>query len=138
MMKRLLLPLITTGVVLTAIAFLSRIRVNRTQRIGMVIGIRPDQISAYEALHAASNEGVRDLLAKYHLHNFSIYLEKLADDRYYLFGFYEYTGHSYEEDMEKLASEPRNQHWLTATDSMQIPLPGKPSWSVMREVYHNP
>jgi L-rhamnose mutarotase len=137
-MKRLSLSLIAAGVVLPTIAFLSRTRANRTHRIGMVIGIRPDRISAYEALHAASNEGVRDLLAKYHLHNFSIYLEKLDDDRYYLFGYYEYTGRSYRADMEKLAAEPRNQHWLTATDPMQIPLPGKPSWSVMREVYHNP
>jgi L-rhamnose mutarotase len=137
-MKRLSPPLIAAGVVFSAIAFLSRARANRTQRIGMVIGIRPDQISAYEALHAASNEGVRDLLAKYHMHNFSIYLEKLDDDRYYLFGYYEYTGRSYKADMEKLAAEPRNQLWLKATDSMQVPLPGRPSWSVMREVYHNP
>jgi L-rhamnose mutarotase len=137
-MKRLSLPLIAAGVVLPVIVFLSRPRANRTQRIGMVIGIKPDQISAYEALHAASHEGVRDLLAKYHMHNFSIYLEQLEDDRYYLFGYYEYTGRSYKTDMEKLAAEPRNQEWLTATDPMQIPLPGKPSWSVMREVYHNP
>jgi L-rhamnose mutarotase len=137
-MKRLSLSLIAAGVVFPAIAFLRRPRANRTQRIGMVIGIRPDQISAYEALHAASHEGVRDLLAKYHMHNFSIYLEKLDDDRYYLFGYYEYTGRSYKPDMEKLAAEPRNQLWLKATDSMQVPLPGRPSWSVMREVYHNP
>ena len=136
-MKRSLLPLIAAGVVFPAIAFLSRPRTNRAQRIGMVIGIKPDQISAYEALHAASNDGVRDLLAKYHLHNFSIYLEKLDEDRYYLFGYYEYTGRSFKKDMEKLAAEPRNQDWLAATDPMQIPLPGKPSWSVMREVYHN-
>jgi len=38
----------------------------------MVIGIKPDRIAAYEALHAASNPGVRDLLKKYHIHNFSI------------------------------------------------------------------
>ena len=55
-----------------AIAFLKRTAANQVRRIGMVIGIRPDRISAYEALHAASNQGVRDLLAKYHLHNFSI------------------------------------------------------------------
>jgi L-rhamnose mutarotase len=55
-----------------------------------------------------------------------------------LFGYYEYTGRSYKADMEKLAAEPRNQEWLAATDPMQIPLPGKASWSVMREVYHNP
>jgi len=108
------------------------------QRIGMVIGIRPDRISAYEAVHAASHPGVRDLLVKYHMHNFSIFIHKLAEDRYYLFGYYEYTGSDYLADMAKLAAEPRNQEWLSTTDPMQIPLPGERSWSIMREVYHNP
>jgi L-rhamnose mutarotase len=40
--------------------------------------------------------------------------------------------------MEKLAAEPRNQEWLLMTDPMQIPLQGERSWSIMREVYHNP
>jgi L-rhamnose mutarotase len=108
------------------------------QRIGMVIGIRPDCISAYETVHAASNQGVRDLLTKYNMHNFSIFFQKVQEDRYYLFGYYEYTGSDYEADMEKLAAEPRNQEWLLITDPMQIPLQGERSWSIMREVYHNP
>lgn len=108
------------------------------KRVGMVIGMRPDRISAYEALHAASNAGVRDLLNKYHMHNFSIYLHKLDHDRYYLFGYFEYTGRNYEGDMAKLAAEPRNSKWLHSTDPMQIPLPGEKSWSMMREVYYNP
>jgi L-rhamnose mutarotase len=108
------------------------------QRIGMVIGIKPDRISAYEAVHAASNAGVRDLLTKYNMHNFSIFIQELAEDRYYLFGYYEYTGNDYEADMEKLAAEPRNQEWLLTTDPMQIPLQGERSWLIMREVYHNP
>jgi L-rhamnose mutarotase len=62
------------------------------QRIGKVIGIRPDCISAYEAVDAASNPGVRNLLTKYNMHNFSIFMDKLEGDRYYLFGYYEYTG----------------------------------------------
>ena len=114
-------------------------KVNQTtRRIGMVIGIRPDSISAYEMAHAASNPGVRDLLTKYNMHNFSIFIQQLQDDRYYLFGCYEYTGNDYEADMEKLAAEPRNQEWLSMTDPMQIPLQGEHSWSMMREVYHNP
>ena len=110
----------------------------KVQRIGMVIGIRPDRTSAYETVHAASNPGVRDLLTKYHMHNFSIFIQKVEEDRYYLFGYYEYTGNDYEADMEKLAAEPRNREWLLMTDPMQIPLQGERSWSIMREVYHNP
>jgi L-rhamnose mutarotase len=107
------------------------------RRIGMVVGMRPDRICAYEALHAASNAGVRDLLNKYNIHNFSIYLKEIEDGRYYLFGYYEYTGSDYAADMARLAAEPRNQEWLRATDPMQIQLPGEHSWSVMREVYYN-
>ncbi|HUV96968.1 MAG TPA: L-rhamnose mutarotase [Acidobacteriaceae bacterium] len=108
------------------------------QRIGMVIGVKPDQIRAYEAVHAASHPGVRDLLSKYHMHNFSIFIHKFAEDCYYLFGYYEYTGGDYRADMEKLAAEPRNREWLSMTDPMQIPLPDERSWSIMSEVYYNP
>jgi L-rhamnose mutarotase len=108
------------------------------QRVGIVIGIRPDKLSAYEALHAASNPGVRDLLAKYHIHNFSIFVRQLDDGRYYEFGYYEYSGSDYKSDMDKLAKEPGNQEWLRLTDPMQVPLSGERTWSTMQEIYHNP
>lgn len=107
------------------------------KRVGMLIGIKPDKISAYEALHANSNPGVRDLLDKYHMHNFSIFIHQLDDGRYYLFGYYEYTGDDYKGDMQKLAAEPRNRQWLSTTDPLQIPLTGEKSWAIMQEVYHN-
>jgi L-rhamnose mutarotase len=104
----------------------------------MLIGIKPDRIAAYEALHAASNPGVRDLLDKYHMHNFSIYIQKMDDSHYYLFAYYEYTGSNAKADADAMAKEPRNIKWLSATDSMQIPLPGATGWTKMQEVYHNP
>ena len=70
------------------------------------------------------NPGVRDLLEKYHMHNFSIYMSQLDDGKDYLFGYYEYTGTDYKADMEKLGAEPRNQKWLSVTGPMQVPLPG--------------
>ena len=108
------------------------------KRIGMVIGIKPDRIAAYEALHAVSNPGVRDLLNRYHIHNFSIYLHELDDNRFCLFGYYEYTGNDYEEDMQRLHDEPRNIEWLGVTAPMQIPIRDSEAWAIMREVYHNP
>ena len=104
----------------------------------MLIGIKPDRIAAYEALHAASNQGVRDLLDKYHMHNFSIYIHRMDETHYYLFAYYEYTGSNAKADAEAMAKEPRNIKWLSATDSMQIPLPGATGWTKMQEVYHNP
>ena len=110
---------------------------SHAQRTGMVIGVKADKIKAYEALHAASNPGVRDLLNKYHMHDFSIYIHQLDDGKYYLFGYYEYTGTDYKGDMEKLAAEPRNQQWLSVTAPMQVPLAGEQAWAMMKEVYHN-
>ena len=108
----------------------------KVKRVGMVIGIRPDKIGQYKALHADTNPGVRDLLNKYHMHNFSIYLHKIGG-RYYEFGYYEYTGDDYEADMAKLDAEPRTKEWLSVCDPLQIPLKGYKSWAQMEEVYHN-
>lgn len=128
---------LAAGLALPALALAFGPRRRPAKRIGMVIGMKPDRISAYEALHAASHAGVRDLLRKYHMHHFSIFLHQLDNGQYYLFGYYEYTGDDYEGDMGKLAAEPRNAEWLSQTDPMQIPLPGESSWATMREVYYN-
>ena len=137
-MKNILVATLAVASAIYAAGLYGQREVRQVQRIGMVIGIKPDRISAYEALHIASNAGVRDLLNKYHMHNFSIFIRQLDDGKYYLFGYYEYTGTDYKADMAKLATEPRNQKWLSVTDPMQIPLSGEKSWAKMQEVYHNP
>lgn len=103
----------------------------------MVIGVREDRLDEYRELHRDTHPGVRDLLAKANMRNFSIFLTTLADGNPYLFGYYEYHGDNYEADMAWLDAEPRNKEWLSMTDPMQIPLPGHDSWKVMDEVYHN-
>ncbi len=106
------------------------------KRVGMVVGIRPEKIDEYKALHADDNPGVRDLLTKYSMHNFSIFLHKI-EGKYYEFGYYEYTGDDFEADMAKLDAEPRNKEWLKICDPMQVPLKGYDSWAVMEQVYYN-
>ena len=108
----------------------------QVKRVGMVIGVRPEKIQEYKALHADSNPGVRDLLTKYNMHNFSIFLHEI-DGKFFEFGYYEYTGENYEEDMAKLDAEPRNKQWLKLCDPLQIPLKGEKSWAIMERVYHN-
>jgi L-rhamnose mutarotase len=108
-----------------------------SKRVGMVIGVKPDKVSAYEALHADDNPGVRDLLGKYHMHNFSIFIKHFPDGKYYEFGYYEYTGDNYEKDMADLAKEPRNIAWLKTTDPLQLPLKGEKGWAIMQKVYFN-
>lgn len=106
------------------------------KRVGMVIELRPDKVEEYKRLHADSNPGVRDLLVKYHLRNFSIFLQQI-DGKWYEFGYYEYTGKDFDSDMARLATEPRNKAWLKICDSMQMPFPGAKSWTPMERVYFN-
>ena len=108
------------------------------KRVGMVIRLREDMIEEYKKLHADDYEGVRDLLIKYNMRNFSIFLIRMDDGNYYEFGYYEYTGSDFEDDMNKLALEPRNKAWLEVCDSMQIPLDGFTSWAEMDRIYFNP
>lgn len=116
--------------------FISGCTQEKVKRVGMVIGIRPEKIQEYRELHADSNPGVRDLLNKYNMHNFSIFLHEI-DGKFYEFGYYEYTGDNYEEDMAKLDAEPRTKQWLKICDPMQLPLKGEKSWAIMEQVYHN-
>jgi L-rhamnose mutarotase len=107
------------------------------KRVGMVVGFKPENMDEYKRLHADSNAGVRDLLGKYHMHNFSIFLHQI-DGKWYEFGYYEYTGDDFEADMARLDAEPRNKEWLKVCDPMQVPLPGEKGWAKMERVYYNP
>ena len=106
------------------------------RRIGMVIKLRPECVEQYLKLHSDSEPGVRDLLLKYHLTNFSIFLHRIGGE-YFEFGYYEYTGTSFENDMAGLAAEQRNIEWLRVCDPMQIPLEGEKGWAMMKQVYYN-
>ena len=90
-----------------------------------------------QRLHADDNPSVRDLLNKYHIHSFSIFLHQI-DGKWFEFGYYEYTGDDFEADMAKLAAEPRNRAWLKVCDPMQIPLKGEKTWATMERVFYNP
>ena len=106
------------------------------KRVGMVVGLNEKMIDDYKRVHADDHAGVRDLLSKYHMHNFSIFLHRI-EGKWYEFGYYEYTGDDFEGDMAKLDAEPRNKEWLTVCDPMQVPLEGETGWAEMEMVYHN-
>jgi len=107
------------------------------RRVGMVIRLKPECIDEYRRLHSDANPGVRDLLSKYHLKNFNIFLHQIQQE-WYEFGYYEYHGKDFDADMAALAKEPRNKAWLEICDPMQHPLQGEEGWATMEQVYHNP
>jgi L-rhamnose mutarotase len=109
----------------------------QVQRVGMVIKVKADRLGEYLKLHADSEPGVRDLLLKYNMRNFSIFLTQLEDGNTYEFGYWEYWGDDFEADMAALEEEPRNQEWLELCDPMQIPLQGEKGWREMELIYFN-
>jgi L-rhamnose mutarotase len=113
-----------------------KIEAKMIKRVGQVIGIKPEFIEEYRKLHADSNPGVRDLLRKYHIHNFSIYIQQI-EGKWYEFAYYEYDGNDFSSDMLNLSHEPRNIEWLKICDPMQIPLPGANGWKEMEQIYFN-
>jgi len=107
------------------------------KRVGMVIKIKPGRLDEYLSLHADAVTGVRDLLQKYNMRNFSIFLAQLEGGNYYEFGYWEYWGDDFEADMINLNAEPRNQEWLELCNPMQIPLEGETSWKELNRIYFN-
>ncbi len=107
------------------------------RRVGLVIEIRPECITAYRKLHAEGYPGVRDLLVKYHLRNYSIFLHQI-DDRWFEFGYYEYAGRDFDGDMSALALEQRNQEWMEICGPMHLPLSGETGWAKMEQIFFNP
>jgi L-rhamnose mutarotase len=107
-------------------------------RVAMVVKIKKEIVDEYKKIHADNHPGVRHLLRKYHMRNFSIFLVQLADGEWYEFGYYEYWGNDLEGDMAKLDAEPENARWLELCDPMQEGiLPGQKGWKVMDRIYYN-
>ena len=113
---------------------------SKTYNIKRLIALKPDKLEEYKTLHSDSHPGVRHLLTKYNIKNYSIFLHQFDDGKYFLFSYFEYVGYDYYYDMEQLKNEPENQRWWELTDPCQGPLKNRQpdeQWSQMEEVYYN-
>jgi len=113
------------------------LRRNHGLQLNREMCLKRDMEAKYRQVHADSRPGVRDLLSKYGMQNFSIFLTEI-DGELYEFGYYEYVGDDFEKDMAEMEKEPRTVEWLKMCDPMQQPLPGEKSWRQMERVYFNP
>lgn len=108
-------------------------------RFGMVTGIKQKKVDYYKELHANPWEGVLKTINKSNIENYSIYLQNI-DKKFYLFSYFEYSGHDYAKDMKKMAADSVTQRWWQETDPCQIPLPAAAAknqiWIQMEEVFH--
>jgi L-rhamnose mutarotase len=105
------------------------------QRHGSVIRVRPEKLEEYRRYHAAVWPEVLDMITRCSIRNYSIYHKDG-----YLFSYFEYVGHDFAADMDKMAADPKTQEWWAIMKPMQEPLetraPGE-WWAEMEEVFHH-
>jgi L-rhamnose mutarotase len=106
------------------------------QRMGMVIGIRPEKIAEYKALHAAAWPAVLARMSQANIRNYTIFLREPEN---LLFGYWEYHGTDFEADMAFIAADPETQQWWSVCGPCQVPLPSREAgehWARMEPVFH--
>ena len=106
------------------------------QRMGMLIGLKPDMIDTYKRLHADVWPYVLAQIAGSNIRNYTIFLREPEN---LLFGYWEYHGSDFEGDMARMAEDPTTREWWTHTDPCQSPLATGAKgdqWSMMEEVFH--
>lgn len=106
------------------------------QRMGMIIGIKPNKIRQYKELHANVWPAVLQQLDASHIRNYTIFLREPEN---LLFGYWEYHGNDFDADMAQIARDPQTQEWWKFTDPCQNPLNTRAEneqWSMMTEVFH--
>ncbi|QNM98799.1 L-rhamnose mutarotase [Chitinimonas koreensis] len=106
------------------------------QRMGMVIGIRPEHIAEYKRLHAAVWPEILACLAAAKVRNYSIFLREPEN---LLFGYWEYHGDDFAADMRRIAEREATRRWWALCGPCQAPLESRAEgehWAPMERVFH--
>jgi L-rhamnose mutarotase len=104
------------------------------RRFGQVIGVKADQVEAYERLHAETWPGVLAAIEAANIRNYSIFRHGEL-----LFAYFEYVGDEFAADMKTMAANPMIQEWWARTDAMQEPFPERAAgdwWLTIPEIFH--
>jgi L-rhamnose mutarotase len=107
------------------------------QRMGWVIGIKPERIAEYKALHAVVWPAVLERISLSNIRNYTIYLREPEN---LLFGCWEYHGSDFAADMAVIAADPVTQEWWERCGPCQEPLQSRAEgawWADMEEVFHH-
>ena len=106
------------------------------QRMGMVIGVKPEMIKTYKRLHSAVWPDVLAQIKTSNIRNYTIFLREPEN---LLFAYWEYHGSDFDADMAEMAKDPRTKDWWTYTAPCQSPFATRKDgdqWSIMEEVFH--
>ena len=107
------------------------------QRMGMVIGLKPEKIAEYKRLHAAVWPEILDMISQCNIRNYSIFLKEPEN---LLFGYWEYHGSDFAADAAKMAADPKTQEWWDVCMPCQEPFDTRADgewWAMMEEVFHH-
>ncbi len=106
------------------------------QRMGFVLGLKPEAIAEYKRLHAAVWPTVLATISACHISNYSIYLREPEN---LLFASFEYHGDDFTADSARMAADPETQRWWAICMPLQAPLASRTDgewWAPMEEVFH--
>jgi L-rhamnose mutarotase len=107
------------------------------KRLGMMCEIKPECLNEYRKLHLESNHGIRDLLVKYQLRNYSMFLNQL-DNRWFAFAYCEYAGRDFETDIRALNMDVRYLEWQDICQKMYVTTDINQGWIDMEQIFFNP
>ena len=104
------------------------------KRFASVIGLPPESVERYEALHASVWPAVLERISGSNIVNYSIY-------RYgeLLFAYMEYDGNDFEADMAAMAADPVTQEWWDVCKPLQRPVEDRAEgewWKDLPEIFH--
>lgn len=108
------------------------------QRMGMVIGIAPENTAEYKRLHADVWPDVLARLKQSNISNYSIFLREPEN---LMFSYWEYTGSDFEADMAAISEHKVTQKWWQVCGPMQRPLDTRKDeewWAGMEQVFFLP
>ncbi len=106
------------------------------QRMGMVIGLKPEDKAEYIRLHADVWPDVLARLSQSNVTNYSIFLR---EPEMLMFSYWEYVGSDFEADMAAVSADPVTQEWWKLCGPMQAPLKTRAEgewWARMEQVFH--
>jgi len=105
------------------------------KRYGAIINVNPERFEEYKKVHSKVWPGVLKTITECKIRNFTIFHKDGV-----LFSYYEYIGHDFKKDMEKMADDPITQKWWDLCNPMQTPLKTRKKgewWAFMKEVFHH-
>lgn len=106
------------------------------QRMGLLLGLKPEAIAEYKRLHADVWPDVLEVISASNIRNYTIFLREPEN---LLFAYWEYHGSDFQADAAKMAAAPAMQEWWKICMPLQEPLATRAEgewWVPMENVFH--